>query len=563
MGLGLGWPLISKILIFLINTIGLGLLFLVYFSNPKAKLNRIFALMVFLMFIWVNCAFLARLSGKEDLALVWIRIAWAITLLFFALIYSFIFYFTKEQKKYYRYLSTISLFIGVIFIFFVFLTDLIIKDIQFRDGVLYITYGKLIFLFFGMMFFLTISSFTLLFKKYLEPITKQEKKKIKYLLIGFFFFFLMNSIFNIFYPVFLKIANLYEFGDYSTIFLIAAFAYTIVRRELFGIKIAFTTTLVSVIVILLALDIFAFTPQPIFRLYKSLILVLFIYFAYLLIKSFLREIKYRQKIKKAYDLEKKAHKELERLDTAKTQFMMATQHHLRTPLTAMIGYLDLIFSGTYGKINPKLKDALLKFQASAQRLNSVVDELLDVSRFQLGKKVITPQPNVSIAHILRGIVEELKIEAKVKGIYLKLLISKDLPLITADKEKLRVALANIIDNAVKYTSKGGVMVEADKTDSKVLIKVKDTGMGIPKEDQKDIFNRVFERGKGASKANAVGKGIGLYITYHIIKAHYGNIWVESEGKNKGTTFYIELPIEQPKDLEEQKKDKIKKEKIDK
>jgi signal transduction histidine kinase len=116
-----------------------------------------------------------------------------------------------------------------------------------------------------------------------------------------------------------------------------------------------------------------------------------------------------------------------------------------------------------------------------------------------------------------------------------------LPTIKADQEKLKVALANIIDNAVKYTSKGGVLVKTETADSKVLISVKDTGMGIPKEEQKYLFDRTFERGKGAKQANATGKGIGLYITYHIIKAHDGKIWVESEGKGKGATFYIELP----------------------
>jgi hypothetical protein len=217
MGLGLQWPLISKILVFLINTIGVGLLFLVYFSKPKAKLNRIFALMVFLMFIWVNCAFLARLTGKQHLALIWIRIAWAITPLFFAFIYSFIFYFTKEKRKCFRYINIVSLTIGVISIFFVLLTNLIIKDIWFKKSVLYIIYGKLIFLFFGIIFFLTIASFILLFRKYLKPNTAQEKEKIKYLLAGFFFFFLMNSIFNIFYPVFLKIANYRRlFNHYSS-----------------------------------------------------------------------------------------------------------------------------------------------------------------------------------------------------------------------------------------------------------------------------------------------------------------------------------------------------------
>jgi len=259
MGLELEWELITKTLVFLINAIGIILIFLVYFSNPKARLNQIFVAMTFLMFIWVDFAFLARLEGQAERALLWIKIAWAITPLLFSLIYFFIIYFIGLQKKY-KFLDVFNIFLGVLFIIIGLFTNFVIKDIKFDGAILSIVYGPLVFLFFGVVFYFTILNFVLLFKKYFKSSAKEERIKIQYLLVGLFFFFLMNSIFNIVLPVFLRIVHLYEFGDYSTIILLSLIAYIIVKKELFGIRVVLTTALVGLITILLGLDLLVFTP---------------------------------------------------------------------------------------------------------------------------------------------------------------------------------------------------------------------------------------------------------------------------------------------------------------
>ena len=249
-----------------------------------------------------------------------------------------------------------------------------------------------------------------------------------------------------------------------------------------------------------------------------------------------------KKVARAYRVEKKAHEELKRLDEAKSQFMMATQHHLRTPLTSMMGYLDLIFSGTYGKVPRKLKEVLEKFQSSTKNEIKIVNELLDISQFRLGKQVISLQPNIQLTPILKEIIEELKPEARKKSLYLKLEKSKETPKIKADPQKLKVALFNIIDNAIKYTFKGGVKISLKVENHKLKIAIKDTGIGISKKELKNLFTKTFERGEEAKKLWGPGKGIGLYITAKIVQAHKGKIWAESRGKDKGSTFYVELPI---------------------
>jgi signal transduction histidine kinase len=112
-----------------------------------------------------------------------------------------------------------------------------------------------------------------------------------------------------------------------------------------------------------------------------------------------------------------------------------------------------------------------------------------------------------------------------------------------DQIKMKTAIYNIVDNGLKYTEKGGVTIKLQIVNGKLQIAVKDTGIGITKEEIEGLFERTFERGKEAEKLWGLGRGIGLYLGKHIIEAHEGKIWVESEGEGKGSTFYIELPIE--------------------
>lgn len=247
-------------------------------------------------------------------------------------------------------------------------------------------------------------------------------------------------------------------------------------------------------------------------------------------------------LKRAYEIEKKAKEEVESLDRSKDQFLLATQHHLRTPLSSIMGYLDLLQNGTYGKQNKKTKEILKKFQSLTEDLIKMVNEFLDITQFQLGKEVIILNPGVEIVEILKKIVEQLKLEADKKGIYLKMEKPEKNYTIKADAEKLKAGLFNIIDNAIKYTKEGGVTVKLEAKQNNLVIKVEDTGIGLSLENIKNLFNRTFERGEEAKKTFTTGRGIGLYIASQIIKEHKGSVWAESKGQGKGSAFYVELPM---------------------
>ena len=248
-----------------------------------------------------------------------------------------------------------------------------------------------------------------------------------------------------------------------------------------------------------------------------------------------------QEIRQAYEVEKKAHEELKKLDAAKDQFILITQHHLRTPLTITKGFLLAIVKFK-AKLEPRVIGYLEKISASTDRLAQIVNDFLDIAQFQAGKSFLKIK-EISPYKLIKEITDELSSEIKKKKLFLKVSPRSEYwPLVSADPEKLKQAFFNIIDNAIKYTQAGGITIGLEKQDNKLLISVQDTGIGLEPEELKHLFSEVFERGEEAKKTFPTGRGIGLYVANSIIKAHDGRIWAESEGRGKGTEFVIELEL---------------------
>lgn len=254
--------------------------------------------------------------------------------------------------------------------------------------------------------------------------------------------------------------------------------------------------------------------------------------------------KARKETKKAYEIEKKAREEIEHLSEVKDQFLLATQHHLRTPLTIMKGYLSVLLAKKQELDLKTKEDYIEKTLNSTNRLIKLVNELLDIAKFQVGKQPLNFQPT-NIKNIIEDILKELQGEIQIKKLNVKILPQneKNWPLILADSEKLEIVFSNIIDNAVKYTpQQGEITIQTKIINNFFQISIQDTGIGINPEEIPSLFTRYFERGEQAQKIYTTGRGIGLFIANNIIKAHNGRIWAESEGIGKGTKFVIELKM---------------------
>ena len=269
----------------------------------------------------------------------------------------------------------------------------------------------------------------------------------------------------------------------------------------------------------------------------TIVFVLFFISGYYLTKKIGEESEKRQEAEKIAE-------EWEKLSQAKDQFLLSLQHHLRTPLTPFKMYLERILDGTYGQEeNPVIKEKLLEMEKLANTLYSLMESLLDVQEFKVGGRALNLE-DCQVENLIKSIVEELKIQAEQKGLYLKYEPpAEPVPMIKINKERIREAIWNLVDNAIKYTKKGGIVIGLKKEDRKLKIRVSDTGIGMEKKEV-DYFLRgqLFERGEEAKKLYGPGRGIGLSIAIEFVKAHGGKIWAESKGPGKGTTFWIEISI---------------------
>lgn len=236
-----------------------------------------------------------------------------------------------------------------------------------------------------------------------------------------------------------------------------------------------------------------------------------------------------------------ANEKLKKLDQAKSEFISIASHQLRTPLTVIKGYVSMMIEGSFGKISPDQKDSLNKVFQSSERLISLIESLLNISRIESGRLKFSYEI-MNFEELVESVIEELETNAekkKLKLVYKK--PKKALPKVRIDREKIRQVVMNLTDNAIKYTEKGEVEIELKLIKNKILFSVSDSGMGIEEGDMINLFKK-FSRGQGTSVIHTEGTGLGLYVAKQMIESHKGKIWAESKGKGRGAKFLFELPI---------------------
>ncbi len=236
------------------------------------------------------------------------------------------------------------------------------------------------------------------------------------------------------------------------------------------------------------------------------------------------------------------------IDKAKTEFVSLASHQLRTPLSTISWYAELLLSGDVGEITPEQKKFLEEIYSGNRRMVELVNALLNVSRIELGMFIINPAPT-DVVDVAKIVLKDLKPIIDKRGTKIKETYAKDIPKINADKNLVRIIFQNVLTNAIKYTDDGGKVDIAINTDCKdnkgapndhICITVSDNGYGIPKAQQDKIFTKLF-RADNVAEKDTEGTGLGLYIVKSVLDNTGGTIRFESE-ENKGTTFYVTLPL---------------------
>ena len=234
-----------------------------------------------------------------------------------------------------------------------------------------------------------------------------------------------------------------------------------------------------------------------------------------------------------------ANEKLKGLDKLKSEFISLASHQLRSPLTAIKGYASMLYEGSFGELQPKQVEGAKRIYTSAQGLVNIVEDLLNVSKIeQGGMKYEFVQTDLS--KIVLDLYNEMKISAESKSLEFNLEISQDETfIVSADPVKLKQVFLNIVDNSIKYTSKGFVKISLSRDSNNIIFTVKDSGLGISKESLAKLFEK-FSRGENGA-TNTGGSGLGLYLAREITRAHKGDIQIESEGAGMGSTFRVILP----------------------
>lgn len=230
------------------------------------------------------------------------------------------------------------------------------------------------------------------------------------------------------------------------------------------------------------------------------------------------------------------------IDKAKTEFVSLASHQLRTPLSTVNWYAEMLLAGDVGPLNEQQTKYLGEVYRSNQRMVELVNALLDVSRLELGTFVVEPE-GTDIVALIQDVINEQKPEIEKKKLQCFFATHKKSYQLFVDPKHARMVVQNILSNAIKYTPHGGTIevAIARTRERRYLFTVKDTGYGIPKEQQDKIFTKLF-RADNVRDKDTDGTGLGLYIVKSILDNSGGKIWFSSE-EDKGTTFSVLLPVD--------------------
>ncbi len=250
--------------------------------------------------------------------------------------------------------------------------------------------------------------------------------------------------------------------------------------------------------------------------------------------------KAEERLRRAHEMLKRKKEQLEKLNNLKSLFLNITSHELRTPMTAIRGYAQLLTLGALGKIDEEQKKVLETIIRNIDRLNKLINDILDVSRLESGTLKITPE-KCRIEEIIDNAIETMNGHAKLKNIKIEKLVEYDLPELFLDKYRMEQVVTNLLNNAIKFSNRNSkIIVRARREGENVILEIQDFGRGIPKNKLSKIFEPFYQVDSGMDRKFG-GAGLGLTIVKGIVEGHGGSVEVESK-VGEGSTFRVILPI---------------------
>ncbi|MBU1178899.1 hypothetical protein KKB69_00975 [Patescibacteria group bacterium] len=502
-------------------------------EKGKELINISFGLDVLVVSAWVFSALMFRLVSGSTI-MFWCKTQYVIGAIVAAGFLFFTYIFPEGKIRIGRWKQVIILAPLIALITMIYWPGAFVKQINIAAHGKDVFFGAISYPIYGLFI---VFYFTLAFWNLIKIYLKRRgliREQLNYFILGTGLTAVSAITFDIILPWF-KYFYFWA-GTISSLAMVGFIGYAILKKELFGIKIILTEILVSLTAILLLVDVFL-SESRLEYLWRGALFLLFVFFGFLLIKSVLKEIKLKNQLAAANE-------ELKKLDKIKSEFLSIASHQLRAPLTIIKGYSSMMLEGDFGKLNEKIKDVVYKMFQSTQGLVLLVEDFLNIGRIEMGQMKYD-FADFDLSETVKRVVDEFAADSKkTRGLKLSFESDGGNFNIKADQNKIRQVVYNLIDNAVKYTEKGFVKVflaHHNKNHKNLLLKIQDSGEGISKEMLSKIFQK-FSRESGASRLHVDGSGLGLYVAKKIVEDHGGKIWVESDGKGRGSSFFIELPL---------------------
>ena len=519
----------------------------------RDRINEIFGLLSFSVVLWsVGILGFYFIELPDFLSSHWIILthssAILIAISFFYFSLNFPNKLTKNRLLYFLY--SVPFFVMLYCLFF---TQRIIGNVignSYEINSCYIVYGLFVALYF-------FGGYINLFIQHQKTNEWAQKMQVRYVLIGSILSSIPATVTDLIFP-YIGIFKYTWLGPLFTLVLVLSIAMAIFRYRLFNIKVIATELLTFTIwIFVLVRMLLANNLQD--RLINAGLLLFLVISGILLIRSVLKEVHSREKIEQLAKELERANIRLTELDQAKSDFVTITSHQLRAPITAVKGYASMIIEGTYGEVPEKLKQPLDRIFQSSDRLVRLIGDFLNLSRIERGKMEYDFQ-KFDLKELVKNIYEDFSQINRKRRVPLDFSLNLDENekfIVVADQEKIRQAMSNITDNALKYTKKGFVKISLYKDDlrERIIFKIQDSGMGIDKEGLARIFQKFTRARNGSLSVHVEGTGLGLYVAKEILKEHEGDIRAESRGIGKGSAFYIELPMKFITPAEKEKMEK--------
>ncbi|MBP9711879.1 MAG: HAMP domain-containing histidine kinase [Candidatus Pacebacteria bacterium] len=325
--------------------------------------------------------------------------------------------------------------------------------------------------------------------------------------------------------------NIAQAGLIGMPIFVGFLAYVIVKFHSFNVKLFGAQALVLGIVILVGSQFF-FIEVFINKVLNSATFIVVVIFGYLLISSVKKEVKQREELQKL-------NIELQALIKQRESLMHLINHKVKGSFTHSKYVFAGMLDGTFGEINDEVKRRAEQGLEANDTGIKTIDLVLNAANMQKGV-IKYDMKQVDFKEIVSSVIADKKIPAENKNLVISTTIVPGNYHALGDAFWLKEAVNNLLENSIKYTKKGSIDTNLEAKDGKILLTVKDTGVGITEEDKKNLFTE-GGRGKDSVKVNVDSTGYGLYSVKLIVEAHKGRVWAKSEGAEKGSQFYIELP----------------------